>query len=180
MKRNVLWLLSTITVVVLLFGYHTSTSGALSAGSGTVVSSPAQPGRASAASGQGGSGSGGSGGGGGGNQAGGTGTGDGSGSGSGGSTATAPTTVTGGVAQTQWGPVQVQLTLKGSTITDVTMLQYPSGNPQDDQINSYALPILIQDTLAAQSAQIDMVSGATVTSVGYVQSLQSALDQAGL
>ena len=164
MKRNVLWLLSTITVVVLLFGYHTSTSGALSAGSGTVVSSPTQPGRASAASGQGGAGSGGSG----------------SGNGSGGSTATTPTTVTGGIAQTQWGPVQVELTLKGSTITDVTMLQYPSGNPQDDQINSYALPILIQDTLDAQSAQIDMVSGATVTSVGYVQSLQSALDQAGL
>lgn len=180
MKRNVLWLLSTITAVVLLFGYHTSTSGALSAGSGTVVSSPTQPGRASAASGQGGSGSGGSGGGGGGNQAGGTGNGSGNGSGSGGSTETSTTTVTGGVAQTQWGPVQVQLTLKGGSITDVTMLQYPSGNPQDDQINSYALPILIQDTLAAQSAQIDMVSGATVTSVGYVQSLQSALDQAGL
>ena len=164
MKRNVLWLLSTITVVVLLFGYHTSTSGALSAGSGTVVSSPTQPGRASAASGQGGAGSGGSG----------------SGNGTGGPTAATPTTVTGGIAQTQWGPVQVELTLKGSTITDVTMLQYPSGNPQDDQINSYALPILIQDTLDAQSAQIDMVSGATVTSVGYVQSLQSALDQAGL
>ena len=178
MKRNVLWLLSTITVVVLLFGYHTSTSGALSAGSGTVVSSPTQPGRASAASGQGGAGSGGSGSGGGGNQAGDTGSG--TGNGTGGSTATTPTTVTGGIAQTQWGPVQVQLTLKGSTITDVTMLQYPSGNPQDDQINSYALPILIQDTLDAQSAQIDMVSGATVTSVGYVQSLQSALDQAGL
>ena len=162
MKRNVLWLLSTITVVVLLFGYHTSTSGALSAGSGTVVSSPTQPGRASAASGQGGAGSGGSG----------------SGNGTGGSTATTPTTVTGGIAQTQWGPVQVQLTLKGSTITDVTMLQYPSGNPHDDQINSYALPILIQDTLDAQSAQIDMVSGATYTSTGYIQSLQSALDQA--
>ncbi|GAA2155798.1 hypothetical protein GCM10009844_43400 [Nocardioides koreensis] len=175
MKRNVLWLLSTITVVVLLFGYHTSTSGALSAGSGTVVGSPTQPGRASAASGQGGSGSGG-GGGDGGNQA----DGSGSGSGSGGSTATTSTAVTGGVAQTQWGPVQVQLTTKGSTITDVAMLQYPSGNPQDDQINSYALPILIQETLDAQSAQIDMVSGATVTSVGYVQSLQSALDQAGL
>ena len=186
MKRNVLWLLSTITGVVLLFGYHTSTSGALST-SGTVLSSSAPPGRASAASGQGGSGSGG---GNGGNQAKGTGNGNGAGS-NGGSTAgtggggTAPTqpttrTVTGGVAQTQWGPVQVQLTLKGSTITHVTLLQYPSGNPQDDQINSYALPILIQNTLNAQSAQIDMVSGATVTSTGYVQSLQSALDQAGL
>ena len=56
----------------------------------------------------------------------------------------------------------------------------PSGNPKDDQINSYALPVLIQETLNAQSAQIDMVSGATVTSGGYLQSLQSALDQANL
>lgn len=186
MKRNVLWLLSTITGVVLLFGYHTSTSGALST-SGTVLSSSAPPGRASAASGQGGSGSGG---GNGGNQAKGTGNGNAAGNNGGntagsagsGTAAAQPTTrtVTGGVAQTQWGPVQVQLTLKGSTITHVTLLQYPSGNPQDDQINSYALPILIQNTLNAQSAQIDMVSGATVTSTGYVQSLQSALDQAGL
>jgi uncharacterized protein with FMN-binding domain len=184
MKRNVLWLLSTITVVVLLFGYHTSTSGALST-SGTVLSSSALPGRASAASGQGGSGSGGSKGG---NQAkgpanGSSGAGNNGGDSGGSGTATAqPTTrtVTGGVAQTQWGPVQVQLTIKGGTITHVTLLQYPSGNPQDDQINSYALPILIQNTLSAQSAQIDMVSGATVTSTGYVQSLQSAIDQAGL
>ena len=48
------------------------------------------------------------------------------------------------------------------------------------EINDYALPILIQETLDAQSADIDMVSGATVTSDGYLQSLQSALDQAGL
>ena len=48
------------------------------------------------------------------------------------------------------------------------------------EINSYALPILVDETLTAQDADIDMVSGATVTSVGYVDSLQSALDQAGL
>ena len=60
------------------------------------------------------------------------------------------------------------------------MLQYPTGNGTDQQINSYALPILIQETMDAQSANIDMVSGATVTSDGYLQSLQSALDQAGL
>ena len=60
------------------------------------------------------------------------------------------------------------------------MLQYPTGNGRDEQINGYALPILIQETLDGQSAEIDMVSGATVTSVGYLQSLQSALDQAGL
>ena len=88
------------------------------------------------------------------------------------------TTVTGDVAQTRWGPVQVQLTTDGSgTITKVEVVQYPSGNGMDEQINSYALPRLVQATLDAQSANIDMVSGATVTSDGYLRSLQSALDQ---
>ncbi len=59
-------------------------------------------------------------------------------------------------------------------------MQYPSGNGTDAQINSYALPILMRETVDQQSANIDMVSGATVTSTGYLQSLQSALDQAGL
>jgi uncharacterized protein with FMN-binding domain len=62
----------------------------------------------------------------------------------------------------------------------VAVVQYPNGNPRDAEINSQALPILIQETTSAQSADIDMVSGATVTSTGYLQSLQSALDQAGL
>lgn len=92
---------------------------------------------------------------------------------------TATSTVTGAVASTEWGPVQVQLSLQGDTITKVTVLQYPSGNPKDSEINAYALPILVDETTEAQNAQIDMVSGATVTSVGYIQSLQSALDKAG-
>jgi uncharacterized protein with FMN-binding domain len=87
--------------------------------------------------------------------------------------------VTGSVVDTQWGPVQVQITLSGDTITAVNVLQYPSGNPTDDEINAQALPILIDETKQAGSAQIDMVSGATVTSTGYLQSLQSALDKAG-
>ena len=194
MKRNALWLLSTITVLVLLFGYHTSTAGSLTSAPGTVVSSAAQPGRSTSTTGQSGSGGGNGDGAGGGSADGstggsgsgngngsgtGTGTGSGSGPGTAGDSRSATTTVTGAVAQTQWGPVQVQLTLQGGTITDVSVLQYPSGNPQDDQINAYALPILVQETVDAQSAQIDMVSGATVTSVGYVDSLQSALDQVG-
>ena len=65
-------------------------------------------------------------------------------------------------------------------ITAATVLQQPKGNPRDTEINDYALPILIRDTLSAQSANIDMVSGATVTSDGYVQSLQAALDEAGM
>jgi uncharacterized protein with FMN-binding domain len=70
--------------------------------------------------------------------------------------------------------------VRGGTITKVTVLQYPSGNPKDTEINDYALPILTQETTSSQSASIDMVSGATVTSTGYIQSLQSAIDQAHL
>ena len=76
--------------------------------------------------------------------------------------------------------VQVGITVKSGTITAVDVVQHPTGNHTDAEINDYALPVLVQDTLKAQSAKIDMVSGATVTSDGYVQSLQSALDQAGL
>ena len=89
-------------------------------------------------------------------------------------------TFTGSVVQTRWGPVQVAITVAGGKITAVDVLQYPTGNSKDREINAYALPILTQDTLTAQSANIDMISGATVTSDGYVQSLQRALDQAGL
>jgi uncharacterized protein with FMN-binding domain len=134
-KRIVLWFLSTVTVVVLLFGYRTSTSAQPAAvpqiNGGP---SPSEP-------------------------------------------AASSTKVTGDVASTQWGPVQVQLTVQSGKITGVTVLQYPNGNHRDQEINDYALPILIDETTKAQSAQIDMVSGATVTSDGYIRSLQSALDQ---
>ncbi|WP_405946835.1 FMN-binding protein [Streptomyces prunicolor] len=103
-----------------------------------------------------------------------------SGTGSGGSTATGTKTVTGGTAQTRWGPVQVKITVKNGRITDVTAVQSPSDNPRDQEINSYALPELRREVLSAQSASIDTVSGATYTSDGYRQSLQSALDSAGL
>jgi uncharacterized protein with FMN-binding domain len=95
-------------------------------------------------------------------------------------TSTTGTTVTGAVAQTRWGPVQVSITVADGKITAVDVPQYPDGNRKDEEINADALPTLKQETLSAQSADIDMVSGATVTSDGYVQSLQSALDQAGL
>jgi uncharacterized protein with FMN-binding domain len=62
----------------------------------------------------------------------------------------------------------------------VDVVRYPSGNGRDQEINSYALPVLVQETLRAQNAHIDMVSGATVTSGGYLRSLQAALDRAGL
>ena len=89
-------------------------------------------------------------------------------------------TYTGDALMTRWGPVQVQITVTGGKITAAQAVQYPNGNGRDAEINSYALPVLNQEAVAAQSAQIDTVSGATVTSDGYLQSLQSALDQAHL
>lgn len=92
----------------------------------------------------------------------------------------AATTVTGSAVATRWGPVQVQVRVANKRISAVTVLQAPDSNGRDQQINSYALPQLKAETLAAQSANIDMVSGATYTSTGYIGSLQSALDKAGL
>ena len=158
MKRIASWLLGTVTAVTLLFGYHTSTSGPATA-SDTVVATPAAP-QDTGSSGSGTSGS--------------------TSTSSGSTSSGTASTVTGSVASTRWGPVQVSITVTDGKITAVDVPQYPTGNGKDRQINASALPILTKETLSAQSADIDMVSGATVTSEGYVQSLQSALDQAGL
>ena len=114
MKRIVLWLLSTVSAVVLLFGYHTSTSGPAATAQAPVGASLAttstddhvrrhrRPAHKQS---------------------------------------TGTTTAPAQVAQTRWGPVQVQITTDASgTITDVEVVQYPSGNREDEQINSYALP----------------------------------------
>jgi uncharacterized protein with FMN-binding domain len=89
-------------------------------------------------------------------------------------------TYTGEAADTRWGPVQVQITVTDGKITAAETTQVPDNNPRDQEINSYAVPVLNQEAVQAQSAQIDAVSGATVTSDGYIQSLQSAIDQAHL
>ena len=89
-------------------------------------------------------------------------------------------TYTGTAADTQFGPVQVRATVSGGKLTDVTVLQVPDNGRYEAQIVSIALPILRSEALSKQSANIDIVSGATFTSQGYSQSLQSALDQAGL
>ena len=169
MRRIVLWLASTVTIVVLLFGYHTSTNktsaaAVTSSASSTATTSSSEPSSSSSSSSSSPTSS--------------SSTSSSTSSSSGDSTEAR--TYTGSVAQTRWGPVQVQITVQGDKITKVTVLQQPNGNHKDAEINSYALPILVQDTLTAQSAQIDMVSGATVTSDGYITSLQSALDQAGI
>ncbi|MFB7126360.1 FMN-binding protein [Kitasatospora sp. NPDC056273] len=86
--------------------------------------------------------------------------------------------VSGDTVNTRYGPVQVQVTLAGSRITAVDVVKYPNSERRDREINSSALPVLNQEALSAQSAAIDVVSGATYTSDGYVRSLQSALDRA--
>ncbi|MGI8329511.1 FMN-binding protein [Actinomadura scrupuli] len=152
MRRITLWLLSTVAVLVLLFSYRTSTmGGGTAAGAGaTSGRNPETPGGST------------------GTAAGGSGAPSGT------------TTYKGSVAQTRWGPVQVTITVTGGKITDVAVPVYPNGNPRDEEINAYALPVLHQEALASQSADIDTVSGATVTSDGYKQSLQAALDAAHL
>jgi uncharacterized protein with FMN-binding domain len=86
------------------------------------------------------------------------------------------TAVTGAVASTVYGPVQIQLIVRDNKIIKVSILQQPDGTVHDLQIGQYAFPELISETLTAQSAKIDAVSGASYTSAGYIQSLQSALD----
>jgi len=152
MRRIIIAIAGTVTAVVMLFSFPTSTNRSVStAGGGT--------------SGTGTTG---------GTSSGGTG----SGAGSSGSTAT--TTYDGDVASTRWGDVQVRITVTSGKVTAAEAIAYPNGNGRDQQINAYAIPILNQEAVAAQSAKISMVSGATVTSGGYVQSLQSALDKAGI
>jgi uncharacterized protein with FMN-binding domain len=97
------------------------------------------------------------------------------------SSAAAPVSriVVGDSVDTRYGTVQIKVTLSGSTISQVSFVQLTAFDGRSEQINSDAAPILLQETLAAQSANIDTVSGATYTSQGYQQSLQSALDKAG-
>jgi uncharacterized protein with FMN-binding domain len=161
-RRIVLGFMSTVTVVVLLFGYHTSTSSrrdgesSVAAPIGGAAAAPSAAAPSTAAPSTGGP----------------------STAAPGAGTASAAT-VTGDPADTRWGPVRVQVTVQSRKITAVTVVDYPANNRRDQQINARALPVLVKETLSAQSARIDMVSGATVTSDGYIRSLQSALDQAG-
>ena len=157
MRRIAIAIMGTISGLVLLFSYHTSRN------EGSVAVATSAP----AVAGSSGS------------------------SGSSGSAGAAPApqaaqgaaatgTYTGDAVTTRWGAVQVEITVAAGKITAVQAVEYPQNNARDRQINAYALPVLAQEVTQAQSAQIDAVSGATVTSDGYIQSLQSALDQAHL
>ena len=181
MRRITLWALSTLTTLVLLFSYHTSTAGSgTSLAAGTLVQAPAAAGSSSDGSSSSDSGTSSSGTTDSGTTDSGTssGTSD-SGTSSSGSSSTAKT-YDGDTVQTRWGPVQVRITVQNGKITASEAIVYPNGNHEDEQINSFALPVLSQEAVQQQSANIDMVSGATVTSQGYLSSLQSAIDQANL
>lgn len=150
MRRIMLFLVSTVAALVLLFGYRTSRGPVAVDGAGPAVGIvPNNAGSAATL---------------------------GSAAGSGSTPSGQSVIVNGTVARTRWGPLQVQVTIEGGRIADVTALQYPTGNGRDQEINSYALPQLHDQVISAQSANIDGVSGATVTSDGYTQSLQAALD----
>lgn len=94
------------------------------------------------------------------------------------STGYADGTYTGAAEQTRYGDMQVKVTISGGQITDVTALQVTDNDPRSQQISARAVPVLHDEVLAAQSANVSTVSGATYTSDGYLASLQSALDQA--
>ncbi len=157
MRRITLWLLSTASALVLLFSYHTSTSSAAS--TSIVAQSGTDTGTTSGSDGSSSD--------------------SGSSSGSGGASSAAKT-YTGDAVSTRFGDVQVEITVQSGKITKSVVLQVPWNNGKDQEINSYAVPILNSETVDAQSADIDMVSGATYTSQGYIGSLQSAIDQANL
>ena len=145
MKKIVIAVMSTISGLLLLFSYHTSTNSQATTTTG------------------------------------GTGTGtDPQASGSTTPNASSSGTYTGDAVATRWGTVQVQIVVQNGKIVSADAVDYPNENPRDQQINAYAIPQLNAEVVAAQSGSIDAVSGATVTSDGYITSLQSAIDQAHL
>lgn len=92
-------------------------------------------------------------------------------------TKTTSGTITGQAVGTRFGPLQLSATVSGGKITNIDAIQYPANDGRSMQISSYAIPILTQQALSAQSANIQGVGGATYTTRGYLQSLQSILDQ---
>jgi hypothetical protein len=175
MRRVLLAVSGTVAGLVMLLSFksHTASTAAAGLSAGSPGTAPAAGGGSAAGSvtgtgrpaylpgppGSGRSGSGSSG----------------SGTGSGGSAATV---ASGRAISTMYGPMQVQATLTGGKLTKVTVLQHTDLGTESQQIDATAIPELTREALAAQSARIDAVSGASYTSSGYIQSLQSALDKA--
>lgn len=170
MRRISAWAMSTLTVLVLLFSYNTSRSSqSIAAAQARALTSGTTSSAQKALTESSGSGSSGSSG-----SAGSSGS-----SGSSGSTSSGKT-YTGDEAMTRYGVVQVQITVQNGKLTASQVLQVPWNDRHDQMINSTAVPVYNQEAVSTQSANIDVVSGATITWEGYTQSLQSAIDQAHL
>ena len=88
-------------------------------------------------------------------------------------------TVQGPSVSMQWGPIQVTVKVKGKKIIDISAT-YPTERPRSQFINSQAIPMLKQEVLQLQSARIDLIGGATLTSEAYATSLQAALQKANI
>jgi uncharacterized protein with FMN-binding domain len=140
MRRIVLWAMSTLTVLVLLFSYSTSRSStAVVAAETRQVTTTSKT-----------------------------------------SERTGSATVEGDAVMTRFGNVQVKITVTDGRITASDVLQVPWEDRHDQMINSRAVPLYNEEAVQAQSSDIDVVSGATVTWEGYTQSLQSAIDRANI
>ena len=167
MKKIVYAILATVSGLVLLFSYRTSLGESVS-GSPIVDTTSTSSSSSSTSSGS----------------SAGPSSGSSIDSGTSGSTANTSGlvdgTYTGQAISTRFGPVRVAITVSAGAITDVAVPEYPNTDRRDQEINARALPRLVSETLSAQSADVDMVTGATYTSRGYIQSLQSAIDQANL
>jgi uncharacterized protein with FMN-binding domain len=169
MRRLLLALVSTAAGLAAVLSFKTggsaATTGAAAApetGTQSTTSAPASAGSAGSASSGAGSASSGSG-----SKASNGGTAD----------AAGGRVLTGAVSSTPYGPMQVQVTVDGKKITGVKVLQQTNTGVMSQQIDSNSIPQLTKETLTVQSARIDTVSGATATSTGYINSLQSALDK---
>jgi uncharacterized protein with FMN-binding domain len=166
MSRVILAIVGTAIGLVLLLSFKThASSGGLGSSSITI---PNQNGTGTSSAGSSGR----------------TSTSKSSGSGSGGSKSSAGSrfsgTATGDSVETGYGPIQVVITVKDGKITAVNVPVYPNGTERDVQINQYAVPQLIQETVGGNTANINAISGASYTSQGYMSSLQSAIDKAGI
>lgn len=171
MRRVILAIVSTAAGLVLLLSFKTHSPSSLASASSSAIAGATPGGSGNAAAGSTASGP---------AASGGASSSASPSSSSTSSGAVAAKTVTGDAAQTIYGPVQVRVTVKDGKLTAVSAIEYPQETPRDEQINAYAIPALNQEALAADSAKIDTISGATYTSGGYISSLQSALDKAGL
>ena len=153
MRRITFWALSTLTVLVLLFSYHTSRSSVAALPSLTTQAVVSQQSATSSSSQSTTTSS---------------------------SQSGASGTFSGDEVMTRYGVVQVQITVDGGRITAAEAIQFPTADRHDQMINSQAVPVYNSEAVDVQSAHIDVVSGATVTWEGYTSSLQSAIDQAHL